>query len=191
MYHNILGFDRRLTRAVLMIEHSENMKFKILFLIVAPMMFASVNAGALVLGAFPGWDRLEGMSSDIAVVLCSQTLPSRPNYNDEVVRSDWQAVLVSPLKGTNAVGSFRLLTNHPLQRGHEYLIFGNYVDDVYEAFEDFRVVPLSEGFDIKLLSGKTLDQQLQILFQDGVKEKEREIQEDEAEKDRLKAALHQ
>ncbi|HEY1787283.1 MAG TPA: hypothetical protein VGJ73_03970, partial [Verrucomicrobiae bacterium] len=111
------------------------------------------------------------------------------NYNDDVVRSDWQVVLLSSLRGTNATGHFRLLTNHSLSRGHKYLVLGYYIDGDYEAFEDYRVVPLSHDFDVKSLSNKPLNQQLQILFQDSVKEMNQEIQDDEAERQRLKEAL--
>ena len=167
------------------------MKFKIFFLLAVPILFAPVKATALVLGAFPGWDRLEEESPNIAVVACGHTLPARPNSDDDILSSDCQVYLLTSLKGTNAVGNFRLMTNHPLSRGRKYLIVGYNIDGVFKAFEDFRVVPLSEGFDIKLLSGKSFDEQLQILFQDGVKEKEREIQDDVAEKQRLEGALHQ
>lgn len=164
---------------------------KIILLIVGPVLFKSLTAAALVLGPFPEWDRLEEMSSNIAVVACYRPLPAEPNSNDDVVMSDSRAWILSPLRGKDAAGYIRLLTNHTLSRGRNYLVFGYYVNGAFEAFEDYRVVPLSKDFDIKSLSGKTLDQQLQILFEDGVKEMNRQIQEDEAEKQRLQEALHQ
>lgn len=169
----------------------KSMKSKIIILIVIPVLFKSLNVSALVLGPFPGWDRMEKMSSNIAVVACYQPLSSRPNYDDDVVGSDRQAHLYLSLKGTNWASNFRLLTNYPLLRGRKYLVFGYYVDGTFEAFEDYRVVPLSRDFDIKSVSGKSPDQQLQILFQDGIKEMDREIQNDEAEKQRMEEALRQ
>ena len=167
------------------------MKLKIISATITILILAATSATALLLGPFPGWSRLENISDEIVIVGCDQPLPSRPNFNDNVVRSDSQVLILSTLKGTNSTSSTRFLTNHELQVGHQYLVFGDYEDGAFCAFEDYRVIPLGTDFPLKSLEGKTLDEQLQILFQRGVDDMNRKIQEDEEEKDRLEQGVLQ
>jgi len=167
------------------------MKIKKISLAITVLALTATSATALLIGPFPGWSRLEKISDEIVIVGCDQSLPSRPNYNDTVFRSDSQVLIQSTLKGTNGPSLIRLLTNHELQVGHQYLVFGYYNDGVFEAFEDYRVVPLGTDFPLKSLDGKTLDEQLEILFQRSVDDMNQKIEDDQKEKDRLQEGVLQ
>jgi hypothetical protein len=145
-----------------------------------------MSAAGYVTVPFPGWEELETRSPDIVIV---SPTASAPRIRVSSPRSDFEVSVELVLKGTNSSTVTRFLTDHELQLHQRYLVFGQYDSDVLKAFEDYRVIPLEQGFDRQSIEGKTLDQQLQILFQDGVKEMDREIQDEEAERHRLKEAL--
>jgi hypothetical protein len=69
------------------------------------------------------------------------------------------------------------------------LVFGYYDSGVYQAFEEYRVIPLGVDFSTNSIAGKPLDEQLQILFQHAADNLNREIQKDEEEKQRIEAGL--
>ena len=83
----------------------------------------------------------------------------------------------------------RLLTDHKLWQGENYLIFGHYDGGIYQAFEEYRVIPLGVDFSTNSITGKPLDEQLQILFKQRIENLNREIENDKAEKQRLVEGL--
>ena len=150
----------------------------------------AISVIARVIAPFLGWDRLEGASSCIVVAHCGEPTPPTPNVM--VVggtKSDSEIQVISVLKGANNVASARLQTDHELRKGENYLVFGYYDDGIYKAYEEYKVVPLGAEFSTNWIAGKTLDEQIQILFRHAVGNLTREIQKDEEEKQRLEDGL--
>ena len=102
----------------------------------------------------------------------------------DATRSDSQVEVLSVLKGTNHPTVARLLTDHELQPRQGYLVFGNFDNGIYNAWEDYDVVPLGTKIRLDSLKDKTLDQQLKLLFQIGVEHMDQKIAADNAERDR-------
>jgi hypothetical protein len=157
-------------------------------IIITIMLLITFSAIGRLIEPFPGWTELENRSPYIIIVDCkrqflrSGTVINGPN-------SDYTIDVKAFLKGTNNVSSGRLWTDHNLKAGQEYLVFGYYDSDIYEAYEDYRVVPLGINFPLDSVRGKALDEQLRISFQSAVDELNRQIKEEEAEKNRLEEAL--
>jgi hypothetical protein len=164
------------------------MKPKKILIFVIIIVLIAIKGGAYALSFFSGWSRVIETSPDILVVTCWNPTPPTPGVDEAGPKSDYQSEVLSVLKGTNKATSVRLRTDHELQSGHAYLVFGQYFSGGFDAFEDYRVIPLDKGFDLKSLKDKTLDEKLQILFQSGVNYMNQKIQDDEATKERLEQA---
>jgi hypothetical protein len=83
------------------------------------------------------------------------------------------------------LGAARLLTDHKLQKGENYLVFARYENSVYQAYEDYRVIPLGKNFRTNSIVEKSLDEQLHVLFKKRVDDLDKQIKEDQLEKQRL------
>ncbi len=166
------------------------MNFKIKIMLALTMALLAVGATARVIGTFQDWSRLEEMSSDIVIVYGGNPTPPNPSILiGNPPRSDSQVDILSVLKGTNNPNSSRLLTDHDLTKGQRYLVFGYYESDGYEAFENYRVIPLDTTFQLDSLKGKNFNEKLQVLLQSGVDCMNRKIQKDEEERDRLQQGI--
>lgn len=146
-------------------------------------------AFAYITMPFRGWSQLENESPDIVLITSWNPTPPTPGVDVSGPKSDYQIEILSVLKGTNSVPSPSLLTDHELEKGGGYLVFGQYDGSVLRAFEDYRVIPISKKFSLESLKGKTLDEQLDLLFHSGLDEMNQKIQDDKDERDRLKLAL--
>lgn len=139
---------------------------------------------------FSGWDYVENNSPYISIVECEKSIPPTPGIIVmDAPASDSNVRILSVLRGTNSVSSARLQTDYELKEGQKYLVFGYYDSGFYRAYEPYRVIPLDTSFRLDLLTGKTLDEKLQVLFQSSIDYINRKIQEDEEERDRLQQAL--
>jgi hypothetical protein len=168
------------------------MKPKIFALTFITATLTLMSAMAYLTTPFSGWQHVIESSSVICVISYDKPTPPVPNVNLNDGFSDSQVFIVSVLRGTNAVGSIvRFMTEHELRDQRSYLVFGQYNDNGdLCAYEDYNVVPLVRGFRPNILDGKkTLDEKLQILFQNGVDAMNQKIQEDEQERNRLQEAL--
>jgi hypothetical protein len=88
--------------------------------------------------------------------------PVLVSWWDGVITSDIDVVTV--LKGSTKAGPSRLVSTYRLpQQGSNYLLFANYHDGFYQALEEYCVVPLGTSFPSNALTGKTLDEQVDIL----------------------------
>jgi hypothetical protein len=168
------------------------MKSKIMMIVVFTLALTTRSAFSYLMGTFQGWDKLEEQSSVIAIVYTQNTTPrgTLPLIGN-APSSDWQLDILSTLKGTNTVSSTRFLTDHELKNNCAYLVFGEYDGTALRAIEDFRVVQLDNGLSLDSLKGKTLDEQLQILFQRAVDDMNQKIEDEEKEKDRLQEGVLQ
>src|ERR1700744_1445845 len=123
------------------------MKFinmKRMFVLLTIFLMA-LGVAARVGGRFHGWGDLADNSPYIAVARCGN--PTVPNSFVQIsppAKFDSEVQIVLVLKGTNVVKPTRLLSDHDLYPGKNYLVFGYCNDGVYQAYEDYRVVPLGQ-----------------------------------------------
>jgi hypothetical protein len=184
---DIFRCARRLARTLLIYNKSQNMKTKVTILTA---FLITISVIARVIAPFPGWDRLKQNSPNIIIAYCGKPTPPTPGIlfmNAPASDSAIDVVLV--LKGANNANSARLLTDHLLQQGENYLVFGYYGSGIYQAFEEYRVIPLGVHFSTNSIAGKSLDEQIQILFQRRLDVLNRQIKEDQEEKQRLEEGL--
>jgi hypothetical protein len=159
-------------------------------LVIAILFLTAANVFSRMLNDFSGWSQLLADSSDIAIVHCEQsTLALHLSTVDGATKSDCAITVLLPLKGTNICNSTRLWTDHKLQQGEKYLVFGHCDSGIYQAFEEYRVVPLGTDFSTNLITGKLLDEQLQILFKRRLDTLNRQIKEEQDEKQRFEEGI--
>lgn len=145
---------------------------------------------ARVIAPFVGWDRLEDVSSNIIIVYCGGPTPPTPGFSIVgATRFDSEITVISILKGTNHISSGRLQTDHELRQNNYYLAFADYDNGIYEAWEEYKVVPLGTDFSTNLITGKPLNDQLQVLFCSATNTLDHEIEMDEQDKSRLEQGI--
>ena len=110
---------------------------------------------------------------------------------DGMISSDIQ--VVSVLKGNTKAGISKMISQYWPHQGERFLMFsqfqGNQSEPDYYAAETFRIVPLSPLFSTNSLAGKSIDRQIQIIFQSRLADLKREIKNDTEEKQRLEEWL--
>lgn len=169
------------------------MKIKYTLFVLALMLIA-LNAMAYLGRSFPGYDTLTDKSSDIIVVRCART-PDPYNQwknghridNDGLIDSDVE--IISVLKGQTNSGIVHIAMAYWLKEGDYYLLFQNYIDGSYDNVENYRVIPIGTRFSTNSISGKSLDERIQLLFRYATNNLAGEIKNDEETKDRLTQAL--
>jgi len=105
-------------------------------------------------------------------------------------RYDYEIQPICILKGKTNMNPARLWTDHELRPGENCLIFGYYDGRVYQAYEEYRVIPLGNNFSTNLIASKPLGGQLKILFKMRVEQLDRQMQAEQAEKERLKEYIN-
>ena len=162
-------------------------KIKAVSFIVA--LFA-VTAVARLAEPFHSWQYLQNETPCILIARCGSWTPPVPNVGIiNAPRSDVKILVRAVLKGTNTLGIARLQTNHKLREGEYYLAFANFHDGIFDAYEDYRVVPLGEPFGTNLIAGKSLEEQIRTLLQRSAAYLDHEIQEQAEEKRRIEDGL--
>jgi hypothetical protein len=160
------------------------MKTKLIF---TTLILVTVVTVARQITPFQGWDRLEKESTDIDIVNCGKPTPPYPTINGPA--SDFSTGVLAVLKGDTNVSSARLWSDYKLQQGENYLIFGYYDSGIYQAFETYRVIPLGKDFSTSLIVGKSLDDQIRILFKLRIDHLNQQMKEEQEEKQRLEEGL--
>jgi hypothetical protein len=156
--------------------------------IILIVLLITISVTAQVMVLFQGWDRLKETSPYIIVAHCGKpTLPTSGVIGG--LKSDSEIQIITVLKGTNSVSSARLQTDHELWQGENYLVFAYYGGGIYQAYEKYRVIPLGLRFSTNSISGKPLDEQIQILFQQALYNLNQEIQNDQEEKQQLEEGI--
>jgi hypothetical protein len=175
-----------------------NTKFIILTLLLIIM---AVSATAVVVYSFSDWGSLTQNAPDIIVARCSRTPDPYRDHGAGPTGSLNEADIevISILKGlTNwgtghlpppALGISWLTSEFYPRQGEFYLIFSIFHDGEYQASESYRVVPLGLMFNTNSLSGKTLDEQIQMLLQRRLNDLNRQMKEEQAEKQRLEEGI--
>ena len=162
---------------------------------MAISIIAILNTGFLT-KQFSGLDSLIQSSSDIIIARCVATPDPYNMATKDGTKIDLKGLInsdveiTSILKGATNSGLVRMTSEYWPRQGEYYLIFSNYRDEFYQALEKYRIVPLGPNCSTNSLIGKSLDEQLQILFKHRVDDLNLEIQSDEAEKQRLEEGLN-
>ena len=166
------------------------------------LLFAIVlTAKAVIESSFSSWGFLIQNSPDIIIAHCTRTPnPDRDQGSGPtgtLVYSDID--VISNLKGaTNwgtgslempKIGASRLISDFWTRQGEYYLVFSVFHDGEYQASENYRVVPLGLTFYTNSLSGKTLDEQIQALFQRRLNDLDRQMKQGREEKQRLEEGI--
>lgn len=169
---------------------------KYLSIIVVVLMASSVFA--IFINKFTSWDDLIEQSPNIIIARCTSTLGTAKSEKpiaivDGVIYSDIE--VISVLKGNAKPGQARLASQYWPYQGEEFLLFANYENDQiykgYTAIESYRVVPMSRYSSAndylltKVLPGKTLREQVQLILNHRLKDLDDEIARDNEEKNRL------
>lgn len=173
-----------------------------IIVVIALMLGANgFPAIAQVIHSFPGWDNLIENSPDIIVVRCSQTPDFYKDHGDGPTGALYNSKIeiISVLKGaTNSgpealkmpeLGSGCLSSMYVPRQGEYYLIFSIFNYDKFQASENYRIVPLGLNYSMKNLGDKSLNQQINFLLQWRLDRLNLQMQQDQAEKDRLEQAL--
>jgi hypothetical protein len=160
------------------------MKIKIITIIISLLV---VSVTARMVGLFPGWDQLADQSSNIVIAHCGKPFQRTAGVIIENgPLSDSEVEVISVLKGaTNQPSPARLWTDHELFQGENYLVFGYYDSGIYQAYEEFRIVPLGGNFSTNLIAGKPLNEQIQILLKRRLDNLNRQMKQEQVEKQRL------
>lgn len=162
------------------------MKRKLMISVVGLMPLLAL---AHIIAPFPGWEDVKDASSSIVVVLCGKPVPQDWQYSvSDGPSSDSEVDVVAVLKGTNALGSARLQTDHELRSGEHYLVFGNFNQNICTAYEPYKVVPIGR-FSTNSIAGKPLDEQIKVLFQHSLFKINRELQRDQEQKQQLETLV--
>jgi hypothetical protein len=156
---------------------------------------------ASVVYSFPGWDFLVQKTPDIVIARCSKTPDPFKDHgagptgdlfdsNIEIVSiltgaTNWGTM---PLKTPN-LGAGRLTSQYIPRQGEYYLLFSIFDYGYYQTEADYCVVPLGLYFSTSSIAGKPLDKQVQILLQRRLDELNRQMNEEQEEKDRFEQAL--
>jgi hypothetical protein len=150
---------------------------------------------AYVTMEFSGWASLEQKCRDIIIARCSATPEPNAVGADGIeinmrglINSDME--IVSVLAGTKNSGHVKLTSEYWPRQGECYLIFAYYHDGFYQAFESYKVVPLGPRFVTNGLGDKSVEEQIQMLFQRRLNDLKREMKNDQEEKQRLEEALN-
>jgi hypothetical protein len=153
---------------------------------------------AVIVEEFHGWDELQNKSRAVVIAQCKST-PEWERYTNGIlfmnpsgglVASDME--VVSVLKGTNSPRGTRInvFSEFWPRQGENYLLMANYFDGSRcEAIEDYRVVPLGIIFTTEPLTGKKPEEQIRIMIKSRINHLTQQIQQAQAEKLRLEAAL--
>lgn len=160
------------------------MKIKIVTLFALTL---AVTVTGIPVLPFPGWEEIEQKSTDIVIVRCQKSIDDPANAIRGLIHSDIQVICV--LKGQANIISAKLDSMYWPRRGEEYALFSTLQNETYDAIETYRVIPLGTYFPTNSLTGKMLDEQIQIIFQWRLNQLNQDLAHLNDEKLRLESAL--
>ncbi len=153
-------------------------------------LLAAVGAFAGPVLPFTNWDQISKKSPDIIIARCTKTAPDGP-IADGMIWTDIE--VLSVLKGDTKPGAARMVSQYAPRQGERFVMFSTYQsNDLYRAYnatETYRVVPLGSDFPANELSGKALDEQLQIVLRHRLDQVNRLLKEGAEEKKRLEEGI--
>lgn len=161
------------------------------------LLLSTIGCAAIaaVTQPFTTWDNLTNKSTDIVIVRCART-PQRLNVQsdgvvveikDGLISSEIQVVAV--LKGRTNLGPAVLVSRYWPRQSDQYLVFSYYQDGSFMAVERYRVVPLGIDFPTNVITGKSMEEQIQAMLRYRLDQLNHELEEQQAEKNRLEQGL--
>ena len=151
------------------------------------VLVAISTAMAVMISPFTSWDDLTRKSPDIIIARCTTT-PEPMVIADGMIRSDIE--VMSVLKGDTKQGTARIVSQYWPRQGERFLMFAtDQSNQLYNATETYRIVPLSRDFLANDLAGKSLDEQIQLVLRRRLEDVNRELEKDAEEKSRLEKGL--
>lgn len=156
-----------------------------------------ISARAIPIEEFKGWDDLIKHSPEIFIARCVNTLDFISASNriavvaDNVIHSDVE--VISVLKGTPSSGVSPLGSQYWPYRGEYFMVFAscekNQFNSGYTAVETYRIVPLDHNFMTNRLSGKTLNEQIDLVLAQRLQDLRGKLADDREEAFRLEKKL--
>jgi hypothetical protein len=152
----------------------------------------AVTAFAVFTNKFKTWSDLTEQSPDILIAQCVSTLGDTKTKRpvaviDGVIHSEIEVVCV--LKGSTKPGPTRMASRYWPFQGEKFLLFANYENNQffsgYNAVEEYRVISLNRYFQTNVLSGKTLNEQIQLILTNRLNDLNGELARGQEEKRRL------
>jgi hypothetical protein len=155
------------------------------------LLVAVSSAAAVIIGPFKSWDDLNKKSPDIIIARCTVTTPDGTPIGDGMVWSDIE--VLSVLKGDTKPGATLMVSLYWPRQGERFLMFATYQSNqlyrVYNATETYRIVPLGRYFLTNELTGKPLDEQIQVVLRRRLEDVNRELEKNAKEKNSLEEGL--
>ncbi len=146
---------------------------------------------AVKLSPFSGGDEVKDRSPNIIIARYLKTVENPSEENRGLIYLDIE--ITSVLKGSTNLGPAHLRSSYQsspeLNEGEQYLVFSISHDRLYDAIEPYRIVPLGKDVPPNLIANKTLDGQIQALFQYRLDQLNRQMKDEQEEKERLKQGL--
>lgn len=141
---------------------------------------------------FRSWNLVTKQSRDIIVAKCVKTTDDPQGamlMRGSLIKSDLD--IVTSLKGRTNLGPARLSSAYWPRAGEYYLIFALYMEDsgMNNVTAKYRVIPLGVHLPKDLLNGKTMADNLHILFRWRLDMLKAEIKDEEVEVQRLEQGL--
>ena len=168
--------------------HSSQMNMKISITVVG--LLAAGSAFAVIMLPFTSWGDLSKKSPDIILARCITTADPKI-IADGMIWSDIDVIMV--LKGDTKPGTARMVSQYLPRQGDRFLMFSTYQSNelyrAYNAAETYRIVPVGRYFLTNALTGKSLDEQIQVVLRNRLDELSRELKEGADEKRRLEEAF--
>lgn len=161
-----------------------------MFATIVSLVAAASSTFAVLIMPFSSWDDLTKKSPDIVIVRCITT--SNPGViSDGMIWSDIEVTTV--LKGGTKPSTARMVSQYWPRQGDQFLIFSAYQSNkfyrAYNATETYRIVPIGRYFLTNELTGKSLDEQIQLVLRHRLDELNRELKDGAGEKKRLEEGL--
>jgi hypothetical protein len=154
---------------------------------IALILIATGSLCARILNPFINWDSLIEDSSNIIIARCTAT-PQFSGVMFHAVESDIE--VISVLKGNSPPGASHMQSWYLPHQGERFLIFARFYDNSnYIASETYQIVPLNRDFNTNDLAGKTMNEQIQLIFRSRLKDIDEELARDNAEKQRIQSGL--
>jgi hypothetical protein len=167
------------------------------YICVAVWIFTTTAALTIPITEFTSYDELTANSPEIIIARCASTVDFLSTTNkiaiivDGVIKSDIE--VVSVIKGTPNSGLAELGSEYWPYRGEYLLVFADYRKDEYNrgytAIEEHRVIPLGHNFWTNQLAGKTVEEQVNLIFKMRLDNLKDELGRDTQEKQRIEAKL--
>jgi hypothetical protein len=139
---------------------------------------------------FTSWDDLTKKTPDIVIARCVTT--ANPTWIvNWMVHTDIE--VISVLKGDTKPGTARMYSGYRPYQGERFLMFAwyqsNQVNQAYAAPETYRIVRIGRDFQMFDLTGKKLEEQIQMVLSNRLVDLNRELEIGAEEKKRLEHGL--